>query len=660
MGFTSLPAPALSPARRLFTPSLRVAIPVVVALLTAAISLPSLWYSMRSAVHRAHAERGATLLFRLTALESTLEYLLRVGDIEQVRAEVAALGAAPDNRIAAVVDDQGVVLATNHVRFRGQSIELVWHSFDRAALDEARRTRIGAVHVLPDERRIVAYHPILLPPAAHEIRPTRVGALVVEEDLTRLNALAASDGRRAAMRSIVPIAAGTGIVWLLGGLVLTRRVRRLVTTAQRLAAGDLAARSELCGGDELARIGRAFDEMAAQIAQSRERLEASERRILLLLDSTAEGIYGVDQAGCCAFCNAAAARLLGFERPEQLIGRTLHPLDRRPAGERAPSSPRSQVHSDSEVMARADGSLVPVEYWPYPICGESELRSVVTFVDITERKWVEAERQRLYEEAQRAVRARDDFVVIASHELRTPVTALLLQAQSMQRALAREPTIDSAGRRLQQIAAHAQRLADLVENLLDVSCLAEGRVELRRESADLAEIARDIAARSAEQLRGARCPLELRADEPAVGRWDRVRLEQVVSNLVSNAAKYGAGQPIEVVVGRSQGTAWIEVRDHGIGIPQEAQARIFERFERAASTKHFSGFGLGLWITRQIVMQLGGQISVQSEPGRGTVFRVELPVDDGVERAGAPCAAATTPAPSPRAPSRASRAGATR
>ncbi|WP_437931459.1 ATP-binding protein [Sorangium sp. So ce291] len=640
MDSSSSPPPTRSPARRLFAPSLRVAIPVVIALLTAALSLLSLWYSMRFTVHRAHNERRAALLFRLTALESTLEYLLRVGDIEQVRAEIAALGAAPDNRIALVADDRGVVLAANLAELRGQTIELVWRSLDRAALDEARRTRVGAVHVSPDEQRIVAYHPVLLPPVAHEIRPTRVGALVVEEDLTRLNAQAASDGRHVAMRAIVPLAAGTGVVWLLGGLVLTRRVRRLVTAAQRLADGDLAARSGLCGGDELARIGQAFDEMAAQIAQSRQRLETSERRILLLLDSTAEGIYGVDQAGCCAFSNAAAARLLGFERPEQLIGRTLHPLDRRQPDADAPSSSLARVHSDSEVMTRANGSRVPVEYWSYPICGESELRSVVTFVDITERKWVEAERQRLYEEAQRAVRARDDFVVIASHELRTPLTALLLQAQSMQRALGREPALDSAGRRLQQISAHAQRLADLVENLLDVSCLAEGRVELRRETVDLAEVARDIVARSAEQLRRARCPIEVCADERVVGRWDRLRLEQVVSNLVSNAAKYGAGQPIQVAVGRHPGAAWIEVRDRGIGIPAEAQARIFERFERAASTKHFSGFGLGLWITRQIVMQLGGHISVQSEAGHGAVFRVELPVDTDVERARARCAAA--------------------
>ncbi len=137
---------------------------------------------------------------------------------------------------------------------------------------------------------------------------------------------------------------------------------------------------------------------------------------------------------------------------------------------------------------------------------------------------------------------------------------------------------------------------------------------------------REVSARFAADLEQAGCPLQLTTQGPVVGHWDRMRLEQVYTNLLSNAMKYGAGAAIEVS-GVSDGSwAVLRVRDHGIGITREAQARIFERFERAASDTHYRGFGLGLWIVRQIVEAMGGTIRVESEPGHGATFRVELPL----------------------------------
>lgn len=128
-----------------------------------------------------------------------------------------------------------------------------------------------------------------------------------------------------------------------------------------------------------------------------------------------------------------------------------------------------------------------------------------------------------------------------------------------------------------------------------------------------------------EELAQAGCALTLRADAPAVGTWDRQRLEQVATNLISNAAKYGAGKPAEVIVEDSGATVRLVVRDLGIGIAREHQARIFEAFERAVSVRHYGGFGLGLWITRQIVSAMGGEVRVESQPGAGSTFTVELP-----------------------------------
>jgi signal transduction histidine kinase len=170
------------------------------------------------------------------------------------------------------------------------------------------------------------------------------------------------------------------------------------------------------------------------------------------------------------------------------------------------------------------------------------------------------------------------------------------------------------------------RLTLLINSLLDVSSITAGRLVLEREDVDLAQLVREVIEREEDALAEARCEVRLEAPAPAVGRWDRLRLDQVVTNLVSNAMKFGAGKPIRVAVGIDGGTARVVVEDEGIGISAEAQARIFERFERAVSGRNFGGLGLGLWISRQIVQQSGGRIGVESQPGAGARFTVELPI----------------------------------
>jgi two-component sensor histidine kinase len=164
----------------------------------------------------------------------------------------------------------------------------------------------------------------------------------------------------------------------------------------------------------------------------------------------------------------------------------------------------------------------------------------------------------------------------------------------------------------------------LVDQLLDVSRINTGRLELRLEEVDLAAVARGVADRLAEQRERAGSILQLELEGPVVGEWDRLRLEQVVMNLLTNALKYGASRPIRMKVCSAGEKAMLQVEDRGIGIPKEDQTRIFERFERAAS-HNYGGLGLGLFIARQIVQAHVGRIWVESEPGKGTTFFVELP-----------------------------------
>jgi signal transduction histidine kinase len=166
------------------------------------------------------------------------------------------------------------------------------------------------------------------------------------------------------------------------------------------------------------------------------------------------------------------------------------------------------------------------------------------------------------------------------------------------------------------------RLGGLVGNLLDVSRLAAGKLDLTPEKFDLVELVRDVAERLRDQ---ASAPFELRLDGPVVGTWDRLRVDQVITNLVSNALKYGRGKPVSLAAGARGNVAVVEVSDQGIGIAAADQKRIFERFERAVSPSSYGGLGLGLYIARQIVEALGGSIRVESTPGAGSRFIVELP-----------------------------------
>lgn len=237
------------------------------------------------------------------------------------------------------------------------------------------------------------------------------------------------------------------------------------------------------------------------------------------------------------------------------------------------------------------------------------------------------ENARLYQELQHAVSVRDDFMSIAGHELRTPLAAMLLGLQSLERLLGREdvPSIDGLRERVAKALRNGQRLGRLISELLDVARIRSGRMSLEPEELDLVELVRstvtglsDLAARTGAEL-------EVESGTPVVGRWDRFRLEQVVANLVTNALKYGRGRPVRVRLTREADSAVLEVADQGIGIDPAHHARIFERFERAVSEPHFGGLGLGLWICRQIVDASGGAIEVESEPNVGSRFRVRLP-----------------------------------
>jgi signal transduction histidine kinase len=223
-----------------------------------------------------------------------------------------------------------------------------------------------------------------------------------------------------------------------------------------------------------------------------------------------------------------------------------------------------------------------------------------------------------------AVQARDAFLSAASHELKTPLTALSLVVQTLlrRRASGADPTPQ-----LEAIGRQVQRLSRLIDDLLDVSRISAGRLRLDLTELDLAQVVAEVTARLESERQPGGAPLELDLRGPVRGRWDRLRLEQIAVNLLTNALKYGEGSPVTVTVSQDGEEAVLCVRDGGIGVPPAEQGRIFERFERGSAARNYGGIGLGLWIVREIVGALGGTISVESGAGAGATFTVRLPAE---------------------------------
>jgi signal transduction histidine kinase len=295
-------------------------------------------------------------------------------------------------------------------------------------------------------------------------------------------------------------------------------------------------------------------------------------------------------------------------------------------------------HEDAEIhdeIRLRDGRIFARHGAPVRNAAGTYYGHGLYYRDITGRKRAEAEREELLatEQAARvaaeeAIRARDEFLTVASHELRTPLTSMQLVVQSALRAARSRSTLAPSLSQisLECIERQMRRLNKLIDALLDVSLIQAGRLELELEPTDLVAVTREVLSRFGDELQRSGSTVSLRAEAPVLGAWDRSRLDQVVTNLISNAIKYGRGNPIEVSLESGEEAARLVVRDRGLGIAEEHMPQMFKRFERAAAARQYGGLGLGLHIVRQIVEMHGGAVDVVSEPGAGSTFTVRLPL----------------------------------
>jgi PAS domain S-box-containing protein len=374
-----------------------------------------------------------------------------------------------------------------------------------------------------------------------------------------------------------------------------------------------------------------------------ERLRASESRFRALVQHASELTIIRDLDGTIRYMSPAAERIFGYTA-EELTGRNrldlIHPEDAVRIADAVDRIQRTPgVHAPISYRVRhRDGTWRTLEGTATNLLHEPSVRGIlVNARDVTERAEAERERdatlareRRARQDAEEALRARDEFLAVAAHELKTPITAMKGNAELLARQLARPaPDPQQLTRLSTRITGQIERLEYLIGDLLDLSRLRRGQLLLRPRSCDLVALTCEVLARVTATLPDHGPTLHLDAPAAAILRADNERLEQVLLNLIGNAIKYSpAGGEIRIGIAMVAHTVRLTVRDQGIGIPLEEQATIFEPFTRSSlATAVATGIGIGLYITAQIVAGHGGTITVESSPGLGSCFTVTLPID---------------------------------
>jgi PAS domain S-box-containing protein len=398
-------------------------------------------------------------------------------------------------------------------------------------------------------------------------------------------------------------------------------------------------------GKTLRIVGLAQDITKSKLAETAQR--ESEGKIRLLLESTAEAISGINLHGYCTLCNTTCVRMLGYESSAELLGKNMHTTIHHSHADGTPYPVETCLifrafregtgsHVDNEVLWRKDHSCFPAEYWSYPINHQGKaIGSVVTFLDITDRKKAETELMKAKEAAEVANHAKSEFLANMSHEIRTPMNGIIGMTDL---ALETELTPEQA-EYLYMVKGSADALLTLLNDILDFSKMEAGKLEMDNLNFDLrkslGEVIKMLALKA--QQKALEFIFDVSPDVPVSVIGDPARLRQILVNLVGNAIKFTKEGEIEVDVRIKKqtdkgATLRFSVRDEGIGIPADLQNKIFSAFSQAdaSTTRQYGGTGLGLTISRQLVGLMGGVLWPESEIGKGSTFFFTIKVGAGV------------------------------
>jgi len=480
----------------------------------------------------------------------------------------------------------------------------------------------------------------------------------------------------------ITIALGLSIIALIISIIIFKKsteiilkpIYNLINATEKFSRGDFLERAKVFRNDEVGKLSLAFNKMAEELhllinkleEKVKERteelentnraLKRSEGDIRLLLDSTAEAIYGIDLQGNCTFCNTSCLRILRYKDQDELIGKNMHRQIhyKRLDGTALPVEEceifkaiikGEGTHVEDEVFWRADGTGFAVAYYSYPQYRDGEVvGAVVTFTDITERLEARNEIIKAKEEAEAANKAKSQFLASMSHEIRTPMNGIIGFLQILENTELNKEQLEY----INTIKTSTDTLLAVINDILDISKIEAGKLELEHIPFDIRSTIETtvipFAAKASEK--GLEINMLIRSDIPQFVMGDPTKLRQVIGNMTSNAIKFTNQGEVFIEVSLNNETdidieLLFTVKDTGIGMTEKEIGKLFKPFTQAdsSSTRRYGGTGLGLAICKSIVEMMNGKIWVTSEKGKGTIFKFTLTLNKAAENGEAPMAA---------------------
>ncbi len=383
--------------------------------------------------------------------------------------------------------------------------------------------------------------------------------------------------------------------------------------------------------------------LAALVSARTSALLETEAKASMILNSSADGLYGIDREGVIRFANPAACAILGYADPAQMIGRSAHALLHHSHHDGSHYSPDdcpsyrslrtgAEVRVTDEVYWRADGKPIPVIYATHPMTKDGEIVGAVTsFIDASQQQATNEARERALRAAEQLARTRSEFIANMSHEIRTPLNGVMgFAAIGMRHADNPAKARDAFAK----IDASGKRLLGVINDILDFSKIEAGKMQVSSTRFDIHTLVRHTVELLEDRMhaKGLSLQLDLAADLPDACMGDEMRIRQVLLNVLSNAVKFTESGGVTLSIVRENGTLVFTTVDTGIGMSKEQIADLFTPFYQAdsSSSRKYGGTGLGLVISQRLLGLMGGDITVDSVLGQGTrvVFRVPLTLPD--------------------------------
>ncbi len=615
--------------------------------------------------HRDIEQRALNQLStEMSHLQGHIEVLLRAGKHGFIRESIANRAANPQLRYAIFINADNEITAATLSKDIGRNAlhttEVYFDGDDQGlmqVLATVRAHRTGRTWINRENGLALGVYPVETGFQERELRPNKIGALFMAMELTPEKERVRDLILKNFSLNLLLLIITASVIWLTLHFLITKKVQNLIRLTSRFAKGEHHVRFSAKGHDELSELGQAFNHLFSKISMTQTKYLNESRKTRLLLDSTAEAIFGIDPDGRCTFVNRSFLIMMGYDDENELLGQDIHKLIHHSHIDGTSHSQsqckiyqanrsQTEAHDDDDVFWRKDGKCIPVEFWSHPLSdNDGTGGSVIAFTDISERKKTEKllkqshddlelrvkQRTQQLEAAKQAAesanQAKSEFLSRMSHELRTPMNAILGFSQLL---IANNTLAEPEQEQVQEIINAGDHLLSLINEILELSRIEEGRIQLEMETFSLDKLLKEcltlmqpLATSRQIQVHGPDAVQTLQI------RTDYLRLKQVIINLISNAIKYNRKNgKVEIRYELAdQHRIRICISDTGNGIAAEKFTKLFQPFERLTDDKTIEGTGIGLALSKKLIEAMGGEILFDSEADVGSTFCIVLPLD---------------------------------